>query len=125
MRALLLLFSLAMLPGPGAAAAGCVHDVDRTSMRLASLEREAAAGAPQESWFGEPATVGNIRSLLDGARALAADGKEDACRKQLTQADAVLGDLESKRDEQKRQRQRKTDQIRNDMETGRARQSAN
>ena len=114
-RGAFFIYSLLALASPGVAAAGCADGVDETRARLASLEREAAAGAPQESWFGEPSSAMDVSKLLDGAKDLAKEGKEEACEQQLTQAKAVLGGLESKRSEQKAQRNRKTDEIRKDL----------
>ena len=100
---------------PGAAMAGCAQDVSATEARLGALEREAAPGAPQESWFGEPSSPMDVKKLLDGARDLARDGKEEACEKQHLQAQSVLADLENRREEQRVQRARKAEQIRDEL----------
>ena len=115
LRNAFLAFSLLAFAAPDAAAAGCASKVDATKARLASLEKEAAAGAPQESWFGEPSSAMDVKKLLDGAQDLARDGKEAACEEQLVQAKSVLGGLESKRDEQKQERARKTNEIKKDL----------
>jgi hypothetical protein len=117
LRVALLLTSFAAIAASGPAMANCAEDVEETRGRLASLEKEAAAGAPHESWFGEPSAAEDVKALLDGAKDLAQNGKEEACERQLTQAKAVLGSLESKRDEQKAQRDEKTDEIRKEMKS--------
>jgi hypothetical protein len=123
LRMTILMGALIALAAPGAAMAGCAQDVDATRARLAALERTDAAGAPHESWLGEPASTMDVTKLLDGARDLARDGKEEACVKQHEQAESVLGDLENKREEQRVQRARKTEEIRDELKKKTAPQS--
>jgi hypothetical protein len=103
----------------GPATADCASEVDRTNAQVASLERKAQ-GATGESWFGEPNAPQAVRKLLDGAKDLAADGKEEACMNQLGQARSVLRGLESKHGAQEAERERKTDAIRKDLKDGAA-----
>ena len=100
---------------PTIAAAGCAQDTEKTQARLATLEKEMLAGSPRENWFGEPSSAEDVKQLLAGAKDLAKNGKEEACRNQLNQAKRVLGGLESRRDEQKSARERKTDEIKKNL----------
>jgi hypothetical protein len=117
-----ILFALPIIAliAAGPALADCASEVARTDARVASLERKAPDGATGESWFGEPNTPQSVRKLLDGAKDLAADGKEEACVNQLGQARSVLRGLESKHGAQEAERERKTDAIRNDLKDGAA-----
>jgi len=102
---------------PGVASAGCAEEIEITRGRLMSLDAGSAASAPQESWHGEPSSAMDVKKLLDGAQDLAREGKEAACEQQHMQAKAVLGGLESKQGEQKAQRNRKTDEIRKNLQS--------
>lgn len=101
-----------------AAAANCAGEVGKAEERLAAIKEPAHSGAPTESYHGEPNSKRDAGQLLRGAKDLSAEGKEEACKEQLDQAKRVLGDLESKNKEQEALRNRKTDEIRDDLKGG-------
>lgn len=101
-----------------AAAADCAGEVGQAENRLAAIKEPAHSGAPTESYHGEPNSKRDAGQLLKGAKDLSAEGKEEACKEQLDQAKRVLGDLESKSKEQEALRNRKTDEIRDDVKGG-------
>lgn len=98
-----------------AAAADCAGEVGKAENRLSALKEPTHSGAPPESWHGEPNSKRDVGQMLKGAKDLAANGKEEACNEQLDHAKRVLGGLENKNKEQEALRNRKTDEIRDDV----------